>query len=152
APPSFFNHHRGALAGMLSDLSPWGSGEGGRTFFTTSGADANDDAVRMARTVTGRAKVMAAYRSFHGASGISIALSGDERRWGSEPGPSSIVRFFAPFPYRSPFHAESPTQEVSRAMEHLESILRAENPKSVAALVIEPVVGANGVIVYPEGY
>jgi taurine--2-oxoglutarate transaminase len=153
AAPSFFHDKRAELAEALSALSPWaGSGEGCRTFFTTAGADANDDAVRIARTLTGRAKILTAYRSFHGSSGGSIMLTGEDRRWGGEPGPPSIMRFFAPYPYRSPFYATTHEEETARAIEHLERVLVHEDPKRVAAILIEPVVGSNGVIVYPDGY
>ena len=151
AAPSLFNDKRAELAAELSAISPW-VGEGARSFFTTAGADANDDAVRIARAVTGRSKVMTAYRSFHGASGGAIALTGEDRRWGGEPGVPGIVRFFAPYPYRSPFHATTPAEECDRAIEHLERILMHEDPKRVAAILIEPVVGSNGVIIYPDGY
>jgi taurine---2-oxoglutarate transaminase len=150
--PALFNDKRALLAEELSALSPWSSVKGCRTFFTTAGADANDDAVRLARAFTGRAKVLTAYRSFHGSSGTSIMLTGEDRRWGGEPGPPSIMRFFAPYPYRSPFHAKTMEEETSRAIEHLERVLMHEDPKRVAAIVIEPVVGSNGVIVYPDAY
>jgi taurine--2-oxoglutarate transaminase len=153
ASPTFFHDKRAELAEELSRMSPWGAtSEGCRTFFTTAGADANDDAVRIARTITGRQKVLAAYRSFHGASGGAIGLTGEDRRWGGEPGPPSVMRFFAPYPYRSPFHATNLEEETARAIEHLERVLMHEDPKRVAAVVIEPVVGSNGVIVYPDGY
>ncbi len=153
AAPSLFHDKRAELAEELSKISPWATdGEGCRTFFTTTGAESNDDAVRMARALTGRHKVLTAYRSFHGATGTSIMMSGEDRRWGGEPGPPSISRFFAPYPYRSPFHATTAEEETHRAIEHLERIFVHEDPKRVAAIVIEPVVGSNGVIVYPEGY
>jgi taurine--2-oxoglutarate transaminase len=152
AAPSLFHDKRAELAEELSRISPWGGGEGARTFFATAGADANDDAVRLARTVTGRQKILSAYRSFHGSSGTSIMLTGEDRRWGGEPGAHSIMRFFAPYPYRSPFHATTPEEETNRAIEHLERVLLHENPKHVAAIFIEPVVGSNGVVVYPDGY
>jgi taurine---2-oxoglutarate transaminase len=151
APPSMFNDARAELAKELSDISPW-KGEGCRTFFTTGGAEANDDVVRMVRHLTGRDKIMTAYRSYHGSTGTSIALTGEDRRWGGEHGGSAVVRFFAPFPYRSPFFTENAAEECARALEHVERTLVHENPKRVAALLIETVVGSNGVIVYPEGY
>ncbi len=151
AAPSLFNDHRAELAEELSAMSPW-KGEGCRTFFTTTGAESNDDAVRIARTLTGRAKVLTAYRSFHGSTGTSIMLTGEDRRWGGEPGAPSVMRFFAPYPYRSPFWAHGPEEETSRAIEHLERVLVHEDPKRVAAILIEPVVGSNGVIVYPDAY
>jgi taurine--2-oxoglutarate transaminase len=152
AAPSLFHDKRALLAEELSAISPWGDSEGCRTFFTTAGAEANDDAVRLARALTGRPKVLTAYRSFHGSTGTAIMLSGEDRRWGGEPGPPSIMRFFAPFPYRSPFFATTPAEETSRAIEHLERVLLHEDPRRVAAILIEPVVGSNGVIVYPDGY
>ncbi|MBX3227777.1 MAG: aminotransferase class III-fold pyridoxal phosphate-dependent enzyme [Labilithrix sp.] len=152
AAPSFFHDKRAELGEELSAMSPWAKDGGARTFFTTAGADANDDAVRIARAYTGRTKVLSAYRSFHGSSGTSIMLTGEDRRWGGEPGPPSIMRFWAPYPYRSPFYATTPEEETARAIESLERVLMHENPKHVAAILIEPVVGSNGVIVYPDGY
>jgi taurine--2-oxoglutarate transaminase len=153
AAPSLFNQKRAELAEELSAISPWApSGEGCRTFFTTAGAEANDDALRLAQHITGRRKVLSAYRSFHGSTGTAITLTGEDRRWGGEPGFPGISRFFAPYPYRSPFYASSPEEETARAIEHLERTLMHEDPKRVAAIFIESVVGSNGVIVYPEGY
>lgn len=153
AAPGLFNEQRAELAAELSALSPWNvDGEGCRTFFTTTGAESNDDAVRLARSITGRTKILTAYRSFHGSTGTSIMLTGEDRRFGGEPGGPGIMRFFAPYPYRSPFWASSPEEETARAIEHLERTLVHEDPKRVAAILIEPVVGSNGVIVYPEGY
>jgi len=153
AAPSLFNEKRALLAEELSAISPWApSGEGCRTFFTTAGAEANDDALRIAQHLTGRRKVLSAYRSFHGSTGTAITLTGEDRRWGGEPGFPGISRFFAPYPYRSPFYAESPAQETERAIEHLERVLMHEDPKRVAAIFVETVVGSNGVIVYPDGY
>jgi taurine--2-oxoglutarate transaminase len=152
--PGLFNEQRAELAYELSEMSPWkAGGEGARTFFTTTGAESNDDAVRLARAITGRHKVLTAYRSFHGSTGTSIMLTGENRRWGGElGGPSGVSRFFAPYPYRSPFWATSPEEETSRAIDHLEKVLLHEDPKRVAAILIEPVVGSNGVIVYPDAY
>ena len=149
--PGLFNEQRAELAAMLSDLSPW-KNEGCRTFFTTTGAESNDDAVRLARSITGRTKVLTAYRSFHGSTGTSIMLTGEDRRFGGEPGSPGVMRFFAPYPYRSPFWATSPEEETARAIEHLERTFVHEDPKRIAAILIEPVVGSNGVIVYPDGY
>jgi taurine--2-oxoglutarate transaminase len=151
AAPANFHDKRALLAEELSELSPW-KGEGGRTFFTTTGAESNDDAVRMARAMTGRSKILSAYRSFHGSTGTSIVLTGEDRRFHGEPGTPNIMHFFAPYPYRSPFWATTPEEECSRAIASLERTLVHEDPKRVAAILIEPVVGSNGVIVYPPGY
>ncbi|WP_243030494.1 aminotransferase class III-fold pyridoxal phosphate-dependent enzyme [Thermus altitudinis] len=151
AAPSLFHDKRALLAKLLSDLSPWP--EGARVFFAPSGTEANEDALKFVRHLTGRFKVLAAYRSFHGATHASASLTGENRRWPTEPGTApGVVHFFAPYPYRSPFYTEDPQVEAARALEHLERVLLHEDPKRVAAIFLEPVVGSNGVIVYPEGY
>src|SRR5690625_4452315 len=149
-PPSLVNDVRCELADLLSELSPWD--EGGRTFFTTGGGEANEDAIKMARMITGRSKILAAYRSFHGSAPGAGSLTGEDRRWANEPGLPGIAHFFAPYPYNSPFDTDDPAEEVSRALQHLEQVITFEGPANIAALFIEPVVGSNGVITYPEGY
>lgn len=149
-PPSLINDVRSDFAALLSDISPWS--EGARTFFTTAGGEANEDAIKMSRMITGRNKVLAAYRSFHGSAPGAGSLTGEDRRWANEPGMPGIVHFFAPYPYRSPFHTDDPAVEVQRALDHLEQVITFEGAQNIAALIIEPVVGSNGVIVYPEGY
>ena len=150
ASPQFGNDERSRLAQRLSALGPWD--EGARAFFTTGGGEANEDAVKMARVITGRSKVLSAYRSFHGSAPGAGTLTGENRRWANEPGMPGVVRFFAPYPYRSPFYAGDAAEETRRALEHVELILTYEDPSRVAALLIEPVVGTNGAIVYPDGY
>jgi taurine---2-oxoglutarate transaminase len=148
--PSLANDQRAELARAIVELAPWA--EGGRVFFTTGGGEANEDAIKLARTLSGRHKVMTAYRSFHGSAPGAGTLTGENRRWPNEPGIPGIVRFFAPFPYRSPFHTRDPNEETVRAIEHLEEIVSYEGGDRIAALLIEPIVGSNGVIVYPEKY
>ncbi len=150
APPSLGNDRRAELARAIVEIAPWA--EGGRVFFTTGGGEANEDAIKFARTLTGRHKVMAAYRSFHGSAPGAGTLTGENRRWPNEPGLPGVVRFFAPFPYRSPFHTRDPREETERAIAHLEEIVTYEGGDRIAALLIEPVVGANGAIVYPDAY
>ena len=152
APPSWFNDARAELAEAIVALAPWAN-EGGRVFFTTGGSQANEDAVKFARAITGRHKVLTAYRSFHGSSPGAAALTGENRRWVSESGtPAGVVRFWAPFPYRSPFDTIDSADETRRALAHLRATVAAEDPGRIAAILIEPVVGSNGVIVYPDGY
>jgi taurine--2-oxoglutarate transaminase len=150
SPPGWANDKRAELAERLVQLAGWP--QGGRVFFTTGGADALDDAAKIVRMATGRTKVLTAYRSFHGSSTGASTLTGENRRWPAEPGVPGVVRFFAPYPYRSPFSTNDPAEETKRALEHLELILMYEDAQRVAAIVIEPVVGSNGVIVYPDGY
>lgn len=150
SPPSLGNDVRAELAKELSDVAPWR--EGARTFFTTSGGDANEDAVKMVRAITNRPKILTAYRSFHGSALGASSLSGENRRWPAEPGIPGVVHFFTPYPYRSPFFTDDPREEMRRALEHLKLLLVHEDPNRVAAIMLEPVVGSNGVIVYPDGY
>jgi taurine--2-oxoglutarate transaminase len=153
SPPSWFNDARAELGEALVRLAPWGD-EGGRVFFTTSGASANEDAVKFARIVTGRSKILAGYRSFHGSGAGSASLTGENRRWFNEPGSvmAGVVHFWAAYPYRSSFFSGDPAEETQRALAHVADVIAAENPDSVAAILIEPVIGSNGVIVFPPGY
>jgi taurine--2-oxoglutarate transaminase len=148
--PSLANDKRAELARAIVEIAPWE--EGGRVFFTTGGGEANEDAIKFARALTGRHKVLTAYRSFHGSAPGAGTLTGENRRWPNEPGLPGVVHFFAPFPYRSPFSTRDSREEVERAIAHLEEILRYEGGDRIAALLIEPVVGTNGVIIYPDGY
>ena len=150
AAPSLMNDVRNEFAALLSDIAPWN--EGSRAFFTTNGGEANEDAVKMARMVTGRKKVLVSYRSFHGSAPGAGSLTGEDRRWANEPGMPGVVRFFAPSPYNSPFFTDDPAEETRRALQHLEDVITFEGAKNIAALLIEPVVGSNGVVVYPDGY
>jgi taurine--2-oxoglutarate transaminase len=152
SPAGWFNDKRAMLADRLIDLAPWGD-EGGRVFFTTGGTESTEDAIRTARAITKRGKVLSAYRSFHGSSMGSAAVTGENRRWPSEPIVApGVVHFFTPYPYRSTFNTRDPQVEVERALAHLRDVLMYEDPDRVAAIIIEPVVGSNGFIVYPEGY
>jgi taurine--2-oxoglutarate transaminase len=153
SPPSWFNDVRAELGEALVRLAPWGD-EGGRVFFTASGAAANEDAIKLARAVTGRSKVLTGYRSFHGSGAGSATLTGENRRWYNEPANvmAGVVHFWAPYPYRSPFFTDDPAEETRRALQHVADTVAAENADQVAAILIEPVIGSNGVIVFPPGY
>lgn len=151
APPSLGNDRRAELADAIIALAPWGQ-EGGRVFFTTGGGEGNEDAIKFARALTGRHKVLSAYRSFHGSAPGAGMLTGENRRWPNEPGMPGVARFFTPFPYRSPFFTRDPAEECARALAHLDDVLTYEGGERIAALLIEPIVGSNGVIVYPQGY
>ncbi|WP_214468340.1 aspartate aminotransferase family protein [Microbacterium flavescens] len=147
--PSMANDVRGELARRISDVAPDGME---KVFFTNGGADANENAVRMARLVTGRRKVLSMYRSYHGNTSTAIALTGDPRRWPNEPADGSVAKFFGPYPYRSAFHSATPEEEAQRALEHLEQTIVLEGASTIAAIVIETIVGTNGVLVPPPGY
>jgi taurine--2-oxoglutarate transaminase len=140
---------RSEAARLIAELAP---GDLDMVFFTNGGTDAVENAVRLARGHTGRHKVLSMYRSYHGATGTSIQLTGDPRRWANEPGPANIVKFWGPYLYRSAFHATSEKEECARALQHLADVLMVEGPHTVAAIIMETVVGTNGILVPPDGY
>ena len=147
--PSFANDMRSEAARLITELAP---GDLDMVFFTNGGTDAVENAVRLARGYTGRHKVLSAYRSYHGATGTSIALTGDPRRWGNEPGLPGIVKYWGPYLYRSAFHATTAEEECERALHHLAEVLMVEGGHTVAAIIMETVVGTNGILVPPDGY
>ena len=147
--PSFANDQRSELARLIAELAP---GDLDMVFFTNGGAEATENAIRLARGHTGRHKVLAAYRSYHGATHGAIAMTGDPRRWSSEPAIPGVVHFIGPYAYRSSFGARDEAEECARALAHLDEILMYEGPQTVAAVIVEPIVGTNGVLVPPDGY
>lgn len=147
--PSFANDVRGELARRIVEAA---GGPMAKVFFTNGGADANEHAVRMARLHTGRKKVLTTYRSYHGATATAISLTGDPRRWSTDSADPGVVHFFGPYPYRSAFHAADEAEEATRALQHLEQVLLLEGAQTVAAVLMESVVGTNGILVPPPGY
>jgi taurine--2-oxoglutarate transaminase len=147
--PAMANDVRGELARRIAEVAP---GNLNKVFFTNGGADANEYAVRLARRVTGRRKVLSMYRSYHGGTATAIALTGDPRRWANEPTDPSVAHFFGPYPYRSAFHSATPEEETARALEHLENVIVLEGAGTIAAVIAETVVGTNGVLVPPPDY
>ncbi|CAB5038256.1 unannotated protein [freshwater metagenome] len=121
-------------------------------FFTNGGAEAVENAVRMARLHTGRQKIMSTYRSYHGSTSTAIAMTGDPRRWPNETGTAGIVKFWGPYAYRSAFHSSNEKEECQRALQHLEDTLIVEGPHTIAMIALESVVGTNGILVPPDGY
>ena len=146
--PPLANDRRGELARLLAEVTP---GNLTMSFFTNGGAEANENAVKLARWYTGRHKIVARYRSYHGATAGAITLTGDPRRWPAEPGMPGLVRILDPYTYRCPAGHPDPCPVCSGAP-HLEEMLQYENPETVAAVILETVVGTNGIIVPPEGY
>ncbi len=122
-----------------------------KVFFTNGGADAMENAIRMARLHTGRTKVLSTYRSYHGNTGAAINATGDPRRWPNEFA-HGHAHFFGPYLYRSAFWAQSEAEECARALEHLEQVIIFEGPSTIAAIILESVVGTAGVLVPPAGY
>ena len=123
-----------------------------KVFFTNGGADAVEHALRLAKLTTGRPKVLAAMRSYHGATQTTLTVSGDSRRWPIDDGRTGVVHFFGPFLHRTVFHAETEEQECERALEHLENVIAIEGPESFAALIMETVPGTAGIMPPPAGY
>ncbi|MGN7705026.1 aspartate aminotransferase family protein [Cellulosimicrobium sp. ES-005] len=153
--PTFANDVRGELARLIAERAPGAAGDERRwrVFFTNGGADAVENAVRLARLHTGRAKVLAAYRSYHGNTTTAISLTGDPRRWPNEVSPDPHVRhFLGPYTYRSSFGAADDAQEGERALAHLREVVQLEGPGTIAAILLETIVGTNGVLVPPDGY
>ena len=146
--PSTANLTRGEAAKRILEKAGPGFS---RIFFTNGGADANENAIRMARLMTGREKVLSTYRSYHGNTGAAIVATGDWRRVPNEHA-HGHVHFFGPFPYRTEFWSESPEQEAERALRHLERVVVSEGPESIAAILLETIPGTAGVIMPPPAY
>jgi taurine--2-oxoglutarate transaminase len=146
--PSVANDKRSELARLLSEVTPRNLKA---SFFTNGGAEANENAIKLARWYTGRHKIIARYRSYHGATAGAISLTGDPRRWCAEPGIPGVVRAFDPYTYRCPAGHPDPCPVCSGGP-HLEEILEYEGPHTVAAVILETVTGTNGIIVPPDGY
>ncbi len=121
-------------------------------FFTNGGADAVENAVRMARLHTGRRKVLARYRSYHGNTTTAINLTGDSRRFPNDYGAEGVVHFFGPYLYRTEFHATTEEEECERALAHLEQKIVMEGPSTIAAVVLESIPGTAGIMIPPPGY
>jgi taurine--2-oxoglutarate transaminase len=139
---------RGLLGRKLAEVTP---GNLKKTFFTLGGAEANENAIKIARFYTGRHKILARYRSYHGATHGSIALTGDYRRLAVEPAMPGAVHFLDPFCYRCPFGQKKETCK-RECISHLEEIIGHEGPDKIAAVIMEGVVGSNGIIVPPDDY
>jgi taurine--2-oxoglutarate transaminase len=148
AGPAMATEIRGRYGAALASVVPQGLG---KFLFTLGGADANEHAIKIARMVTGRSKIVTRYRSYHGATLGAIAATGDPRRLPFEPGLPGIVRALDPYCYRCPFGW---TPDVCRrpCIDHVEETIRTEGPDTIAAVLVEPVVGTNGAFWGPAEY
>src|SRR5881398_2997246 len=146
--PPMATESRSRLGKLLAEITP---GDLCMSFFTNGGAEANENAIKLARWYTGRHKIIARYRSYHGATGGAITLTGDPRRWPAEPGLPGVVRMLDPYTYRCSAGHPDPCP-VCTGAPHLEEILQYEGAQNVAAVIMETIVGTNGVIVPPDGY
>jgi taurine---2-oxoglutarate transaminase len=154
AGPHMATRPRAALGKLLAEITP---GDLNRFLFTLGGADANENAIKLARAYTGKHKILARYRSYHGATAGAMALTGDPRRVAWEPNlMPGVVHFLDPYRYRSTFHRTNPDiteEEFSRDyLNHLEEIINYEGPQTIAAIILETITGTNGIIIPPDGY
>lgn len=139
---------RALLGKKLAEVTP---GNLKKTFFTLGGAEANENAIKLARFYSGKHKILARYRSYHGATHGSVALTGDYRRLAVEPAMPGVVHFLDPYCYRCPF-GQSEDACKRECINHLEEVIAYEGPDKIAAIIMEGVVGSNGLIVPPVDY
>jgi taurine---2-oxoglutarate transaminase len=138
------NEPRALLGKKLAEIFP---GDIEKSFFTLGGAEANENAIRIAKAVTGRHKILARYRSYHGATSGAITLTGDPRRWANEPGLPGVVHVL------DFYHGTTrPWDDAETALRNLRETIELEGPATIAAFIIEPVTGTNGILVPPDGY
>lgn len=147
--PSFAAESRVTLAKMIIDLLP---DTFGKVFFTNAGADANENAIKIARMYTGRKKVFSRYRSYHGSSFGAGNLTGEPRRYPLEPGIPGFIKFFDPYIYREPIEFKSEEEASAYYLAKLREQVIYEGPDQVAAIVLETITGSNGIIIPPNGY
>ena len=142
--PFMAHEPRARLGQKLAELLP---GDIDKVFFTLGGAESNEYAVKIARWVTGRHKIVSRYRSYHGATAGAIALTGDPRRWANDIGDSGVVHVLDPY--------HGPQREVDSAeasLRYLDETIQLEGPATIAAFILEPVTGTNGILIPPDGY
>src|SRR5947209_10111754 len=144
ANPFMATEPRARLGAKLAEIAP---GDIDVFFFTNGGAEANENAIKLARMATGRHKILARYRSYHGATAGSITLTGDPRRWAAEPGLPGVVHVL------DPYHGiERGWDSADQSLAMLEEVIQLEGPRTIAAFILETVTGTNGVLVPPDGY
>jgi taurine---2-oxoglutarate transaminase len=142
--PAFATEIRARLGAKLAEILP---GDLDKVFFTLGGAEAVENAIKLARHATGRYKILARYRSYHGATFGAMTLTGDPRRWPNEPGLVGVVRY--PDTHR---WGEAEPRPVAESLQGLEDVIRYEGPHTIAAIFLETIVGTNGILIPPDGY
>jgi len=144
ANPFMAHEPRARLGQKLAEITP---GDIDTFFFTNGGAEANENAIKLARSFTGRYKIIARYRSYHGATAGAISLTGDPRRWAAEPGIPGVVRVL------DPYHGiERGWESAQSSLAMIEETIQLEGPHTVAAFILEPITGTNGILIPPDGY
>jgi taurine--2-oxoglutarate transaminase len=144
----FAHESRSRLVKALAELTP---GDLNKFFFSLGGADANENAIKLAKACTKKQKILSLYRSYHGATYGAVTLTGDCRRTWAEPGIPGVVHVLGPFCYRCSFGHTHPGCGLQCA-EHIAEVVAYEDPDTLAAIIIEPVAGAGGIIIPPDGY
>jgi len=144
ANPFMATEPRARLGAKLAELTP---GDIDVFFFTNGGAEANENAITIARLFTGRQKILDRYRSYHGGTAGAMTLTGDPRRWAAEPGMAGVVHI-------PDFHkwGRKDPEPVAKALEEIEDVVRYEGPQTIAAIIVESIVGTNGILIPPDGY
>ncbi|HEV8563811.1 MAG TPA: aminotransferase class III-fold pyridoxal phosphate-dependent enzyme [Actinomycetota bacterium] len=142
--PFMAYEERALLGRKMAEILP---GDIEKTFYTLGGAEANENAIKIARLVTGRHKIVARYRSYHGATTGAMTLTGDPRRWPNEPAMVGVVHVLDP--YHGP---DRPTDDAATALAYLEETIELEGPGTIAAFILETVTGTNGILIPPDGY
>jgi taurine--2-oxoglutarate transaminase len=142
--PAFVTEIRARLGAKLAEILP---GDLDKVFFTLGGAEAIENAIKLARHYSGRTKILARYRSYHGATMGAMTLTGDPRRWANEPGLVGVVRY--PDTHR---WGEAEPRPVAESLQGLEDVIRYEGPHTIAAVFLETIVGTNGILIPPDGY
>ena len=144
ANPFMATEVRARLGAKLAEITP---GDIDTFFFTNGGAEANENAIKLARFFTGRHKIIARYRSYHGATAGAISLTGDPRRWAAEPGIPGVIHVL------DPYHGiERGWESADSSLAMIEETIQLEGPSTIAACILEPVTGTNGILVPPDGY
>lgn len=146
--PGAATEARAKLSTRLAGLMP---GDLNTFFFTLGGAEANENAIKLARLYTGRHKILSRYRSYHGATNATMQLTGDPRRWANEPGTPGFIRVMDPWPYSYSF-GDNDAEIVENNLRYLEEVIMYEGPQTIAAMFIETVTGTNGILPPPDGY
>ncbi len=141
--PSMATEPRARLGVKLAEIAP---GDINVFFFTNGGAEANENAIKIARAYTGRQKILARYRSYHGGTAAAMAATGEPRSWSQPPMPGFVHVL-------DPYHGiERGWESADDSLRYLEEVIQLEGPHTIAAFLVEPVTGTNGVLVPPDGY
>ncbi len=146
--PGAATESRARLSKRLAQLCP---GDIDTFFFTLSGAESNENAIKAARLFTGRSKILSSYRSYHGATNACMQLTGDPRRMHSEPGGPGFVHVMPPWPYQYDFGADEETITANH-LRYLDEVIMYEGPETIAAMFVETITGTNGILAPPKGW